>query len=430
MLVSRQDIITEHFVDYGKDRFMKVPIEHYLDELGITANPTQVAIINAVNNPKYRFISAAVSRRLGKTYIANIIGQVVTLMPGASVLIMSPNYRLSQISFELQRSLIKQFSLEVVKDNAKDSTIELSNGSTIRIGSVNQVDSVVGRSYDLIIFDEAALTNEGEEAFNVALRPTLDKPQSKAIFISTPRGKHNWFSVFYDRGFSDEYPQWASIHATYRDNPRISEDDIDEARKAMSEAEFRQEYEASFESYEGRIWQFDEDNIRDLSLLDTSSMDILAGLDHGYKDPCAYVVLAYDEKTDCFYALAEYQKAQDTTARHAKELRYLIDKYQVDFNYIDAAAAQFAADLIAEYDIGTIKAKKSVLDGIAYVGAITENNRLIVDQRCTNLIKSLSEYRWDSRITTREKPLHDNFSHMADALRYALYSHQVSVGSF
>jgi hypothetical protein len=27
------------------------------------------------------------------------------------------------------------------------------------MGSINQVDSVVGRSYDLIIFDEAALTD-------------------------------------------------------------------------------------------------------------------------------------------------------------------------------------------------------------------------------------------------------------------------------
>ena len=97
---------------------------------------------------------------------------------------MSPNYSLSQISFDLQRNLIKHFDLEVVKDNAKDKVIELSNGSTVRMGSVNQVDSCVGRSYDLIIFDEAALA-DGRDAFNVALRPTLDKDNSKAIFIST-----------------------------------------------------------------------------------------------------------------------------------------------------------------------------------------------------------------------------------------------------
>ena len=165
---------------------------------------------------------------------------------------MSPNYALSQISFDLQRTLIKHFDLEVTKDNAKDKVIEISNGSTIRMGSVNQVDSCVGRSYDLIIFDEAALA-DGKDAFNVALRPTLDKPNSKAIFISTPRGKSNWFSEFFWRGFSEDFPEWASIRATYRDNPRMSQSDIAEARKSMSEAEFKQEYEADFNTYEGQI---------------------------------------------------------------------------------------------------------------------------------------------------------------------------------
>ena len=191
LTLSREDIVKEYLMDFQEqDRFIKLPIEGYMDLLGITPNTSQTAIINALNNPKYRFVCAAVSRRQGKTYIANIIGQLVSLVPGSHILLMSPNYSLSQISFDLQRNLIKHFALEVVKDNAKDKVIELSNGSTVRMGSVNQVDSVVGRSYDLIIFDEAALVN-GKDAFNVALRPTLDKENSKALFISTPRGRNN-----------------------------------------------------------------------------------------------------------------------------------------------------------------------------------------------------------------------------------------------
>ena len=209
----------------------------------------------------------------------------MSLVPGSNILIMSPNYSLSQISFDLQRNLIKHFDLEVTKDNAKDKVIEISNGSTIRMGSVNQVDSTVGRSYDLIIFDEAALA-DGKDAFNVALRPTLDKENSKALFISTPRGRNNWFSEFFYRGFSDEFPEWASIRATYKDNPRMSESDITEARKSMSEAEFKQEYEADFNTYEGQIWKFNfETQVQDLSQFDTSKMDVFAGMDVGIKTP-------------------------------------------------------------------------------------------------------------------------------------------------
>ena len=170
--ISRKDIVSSEIVDIqSHDKFLKLRPEPYLDMLGIDPLESQIAMLNAVNNPKYRFIVAALSRRQGKTYIANIIGQLVSLVPGSNILIMSPNYALSQISFDLQRNLIKHFDLEVTKDNAKDKVIELSNGSTIRMGSVNQVDSCVGRSYDLIIFDEAALA-DGKDAFNVALRPT------------------------------------------------------------------------------------------------------------------------------------------------------------------------------------------------------------------------------------------------------------------
>jgi hypothetical protein len=430
--VSRRDIISEEIVELGSEaKFLKLPIGPYLDLLNVTPLPSQIAIINAINNPKYRFVSAAVSRRQGKTYIANIIGQLVSLVPGSNILIMSPNYALSQISFDLQRNLIKHFDLEVTKDNAKDKVIEISNGSTVRMGSVNQVDSCVGRSYDLIIFDEAALA-DGKDAFNVALRPTLDKENSKAIFISTPRGRNNWFSEFFYRGFTDDFPEWCSIRATYRDNPRMSETDIAEARKSMSEAEFRQEYEADFNTYEGQIWKFDfETQVKDLSQLDTSKMDVFAGLDVGYKDPTALCVIAYDWEEEKYYLVDEYLNAERTTEQHAIEIQKLIDRWDIDFIYIDSAAQQTRFDLAQNYDISTINAKKSVLDGIGHVSSLIDNDNLYVDQECKQALACLDSYQWDPNPNLlKEKPKHNMASHMADGLRYALYSFQTGNISF
>jgi len=430
--ISRRDIISDEIVELGSEaRFLKLPIAPYMDLLNITPLPSQIAIINAVNNPKYRFVSAAVSRRQGKTYIANIIGQLVSLVPGSNILIMSPNYSLSQISFDLQRNLIKHFDLEVTKDNAKDKVIEISNGSTVRMGSVNQVDSCVGRSYDLIIFDEAALA-DGKDAFNVALRPTLDKEGSKAIFISTPRGRNNWFSEFFYRGYSDDFPEWVSIRATYKDNPRMAQSDIDEAKKSMSEAEFRQEYEADFNTYEGQIWKFDfENQVKDLSQLDTSKMDVFAGLDVGFKDPTAMCVIAYDWEENKYYLVDEYFNAERTTEQHATEIQKLIERWDIDFIYIDSAAQQTRFDFAQNYDISTINAKKSVLDGISHVAGIADNNLLYVDQECKESLKCLDSYQWDPNPNLiREKPKHNMASHMADGLRYALYSFQTAQVSF
>ena len=430
--LSRRDLISQQLVEFQSEmRFLKLPVDPYLELLGVTPLPSQMAIINAINNNKYRFVTAAISRRQGKTYIANIIGQLVSLVPGSHILIMSPNYALSQISFDLQRQLIKHFDLEVAKDNAKDKVIELTNGSTIRMGSINQVDSCVGRSYDLIIFDEAALA-DGKEAFNVALRPTLDKDNSKALFISTPRGKNNWFAEFFNRGFTDDFPEWASIRATYKDNPRMSETDISEARKSMSEAEFRQEYEADFNTYEGQIWNFNhEECIENLEEFEVSNMDIFAGLDVGYRDPTAFCVLAYDWDTEKYYLLDEYLDAEKTTEQHAAQIRRLVEKWDIDYIYIDSAAQQTRFDFAQNYDISTINAKKSVLDGIGHVAAIVDNNNLIIHQTCKESLAALDQYQWDPNPNlAREKPKHNMASHMADALRYAMYSFETSSTGF
>ncbi len=433
LTVSRTDVDTERITEFPPaTRFIKLPIVPYLKLLPIMdpetlektnalecLNRPQKALINAINNPKYRFVCAALSRRLGKTFIANVIGQLVSLVPNCNVLIMSPNFSLSSISFESQRKLIKTFDLEVARDNLKDKIIELSNGSTIRMGSVGTVDSCVGRSYDLIIFDEAALSEGGLEAFNISLRPTLDKPNSKAIFISTPRGKNNWFSEFFHRGFSDEYPAWCSIHADYFENDRMKPSDVNEAKSTMSKAEFEQEYMASFNVYEGQIFQVPFDSVVE-SFEMQDRCEPFAGLDPGYKDPTAFIPIVYAELEDCFYIVDEYLESEKTTPQHADSFRELIDKWGIDAIFIDPAAAQFASDLAYIHDIATIKAKKDVLAGIALVQGLLQQGRLKILSHCTKTLAAFDQYQWDQRETlTKEKPLHAH-SHIPDAVRYAL----------
>lgn len=426
LAVSRNDIDTEQITQYNSaERFIKLPIENYLKIVDKIPIKPQVALINAVNNPKYRFIVAALSRRTGKTYISNVIAQLVAYMPGTNILIMAPNYSLSQISWDLQRQLLNQFSIELERSNAKDKIIELKNGSTIRMGSVGQADSVVGRSYDLILFDEAALDDRGKEVFNIQLSPTLDKINSKAIFISTPRGK-NYFKEFFDRGFSDDYPNWVSIQSDHHENPRVPSEAIAQARKGMSEAEFRQEFLADFVSMEGQIWRISDNCVIEIDPSRIDRFDCIGGLDIGFKDATAFIVIITDGYN--FYVVDEYKNATATTTVHAKAIRKLMDKWNIDFIYIDSAAQQTRFDFAMNFDISTVNANKSVLDGIGYVSSIIEHNRLFVDKSCKHTLDSLDNYVWDNREgLLHEKPKHNDFSHMADALRYAIYTHSYNV---
>ena len=431
-----------------EDRFIKLPIEGYLDAIGITPIGPQYALINAVNDPQFRFVVACLSRRVGKTYISNILGQLVLLYPGTKVLIVAPDYSLAGISWDLQRELLNKFDIERVKDNAKDRSVILENGSEIRVASVSRIDSAVGRSYDLIIFDEAALNNDGGKAFNVALMPTLDKAGSKAIFISTPRGD-NWFKEFFDRGFSDEFPDWCSIHCDYTENPRVSETAITGAKKTLSKAEFMQEYMADFVTFEGMIWGLPEDNIRDLTLFkrdvlaNTERYDIIAGLDIGFRDETALCVIVvipgdpdaeledgtpdYENRKTLFFVVDEYYIKGVTTDVIAENLARLEDMWDIDYMFIDSAAQQMRYDLAQIYDISTINAKKDKLPGIGYISSISENKQMIVDERCEQVVFSMNNYRWDQN-SQLEKPVHDRASHMADAIRYGIYTYSIGMG--
>jgi hypothetical protein len=48
---------------------------------------------------------------------------------------------------------------------------------------------------------------------------------------------------------------------------------------------------------------------------------------------------------------------------------------------------------------------------------------LKVHHDCMAMMDSIDQYQWDlSDTLTRNKPVHNQASHMADALRYALYT--------
>jgi len=428
MEISREGISSTELQEFGDERFIKIPIQSYLKLIDIEPVPPQIALINAVNSPDYRFIVAALNRRTGKSFISNVIGHLVTLIPGCNILIISPNYSLSSISWDIQRHLISSFNIETARSNAKDKIIELENGSTIRMGSVSQADSVVGRSYDLIIYDEAALNDDGEETFNIQLRPTLDKPNSKAIFISTPRGK-NWFYRFYERGKQKDnrdYDRWISIKSTYNDNPRASLEDIDDARATMSKAQFAQEYECDFVALEGQIYELNKQNIIEIDPTMIDQFDVIAGLDMGFRDPTAFVVMISDGVN--YYIVDEFQTNEKSTSIYAEMIQEKIAKWNIDFIYIDSAHAQTKFDLAYEYDITCTNAKKSILDGIGYIASLVDHDRIFIDKKCDTVIKMFETYRWDDKVGLQnERPKHDEASHMADALRYAIYTHSYNI---
>ena len=75
--------------------------------------------------------------------------------------------------------------------------------------------------------------------------------------------------------------------------------------------------------------------------------------------------------------------------------------------------------------------KNHNMDGIARNAGIVDNDLLYVDQKCKHSLMSLDQYQWiKSKSSKRKAKTQYGITHMADALRYALYSFETSVTSF
>ncbi len=426
MLISRPNISCTEVSRYPGRLYSGVNIERLAGILGYTELiAPQIAMINAFLHPDYRFIVGCLSRRTGKTIVSNIIATMISLVPNANILVICPDYSLANISWDLQIKNIGILGMELRKQNTRDREIVTETGAMIKLASAERADSAVGRSYDLILFDEAAIYDGGKEIFDIALRPTLDKLTSKCIFISTPRGD-NYFKEFYDRGFSADFPSWVSIHSTWKDNPRAVLSDIEEAKRGMPAAIFQQEYEANFTSFEGQAFSaFTDDNIKPVDFK-PDYLDYIIGLDIGFRDPTACVVIGLYESPNgsiCANILEVWEDSGKSTAQIATRLRETMDYYKAECIYIDSAAAQTRYDLAEIYDITCINADKSVVDGIGFLNTLFQQDRLSVCESCTQGITTIRNLVWDKK-SKLEKLLHNKYIHVADAIRYAVYSHR------
>lgn len=402
--------------------FFKIPIEKLLQRLPtpVTFNESQWDMINGLNEK--RFWVHIAGRRTGKSYAAAILAFAKLLEPKQQVMVVAPNFSLSSIIWDYVTDLIKLMDIEVEKFNQKDKVVKLINGSIFRLLSANNRDSLVGRAANLLIIDEAAII-PNDEYYTRDLRPALSTfPDSRCLWISTPRGKGNYLYEYYLRGKNEEeYPQWGSAVHTWRANPRLSAKDVEEARRSMTRALYLQEYECEWTTTESQIYEFLNEEKHKGSFQTNKFVEVIGGLDVGYRDENVFVVIGYDG--DKYYIIDEYISKESTTSELASVIQEKIDEWRIDTIYIDSAAQQVKADFAYDYDIYCENAIKSVNDGISFVQVLVEQDKLLFDDDGgSHAFHAMSSYKWNPS-TDIPKPIHDWSSHPCDAIRYAIYTH-------
>ncbi|NBT32965.1 MAG: hypothetical protein EBT13_13985 [Rhodobacteraceae bacterium] len=173
------------------------------------------------------------------------LGDMITT--GKPAAYFAPTYKMLM---EVWRTIKRDFRDVIAETNESEKRITYINGGQLDMWSLDNFDAVRGRKYGRVIIDEAAMVPDLEEAWTMAIRPTLSDYRGDAWFFSTPKGR-NYFYHLAERAKTDEV--WTYWQMPTSANPFIAADEIDAARLELPSTVFAQEYLAEFIDVQGAL---------------------------------------------------------------------------------------------------------------------------------------------------------------------------------
>lgn len=246
---------------------------------GFTPHKAQKKVLDYCLDNETKYIICTTGRQFGKTFLAmNVMLKWALEDNGSISMFVAPVYAQAKKVFSELVLAIADSGL-TISINKSELFITFINGSIIYFRSGEREDSLRGYTLDYLVMDEAAYQKEA--VWKTVLRPTVLVKGKKVLFISTPKGK-NWFYEIANRGYSDDYPQYKTYHATSYDTPYITQQELNEAKLSLPDNIYQQEILAAFIDDGGEVFS----NLTSCSILPeypkkTSDGKYYAGLDIG-----------------------------------------------------------------------------------------------------------------------------------------------------
>lgn len=197
----------------------------------------------------HRFKVLACGRRWGKTRLGASLC-IAEALQGRRAWWIAPSYKVANVGWRLIHRLAAQVPGAEIR--LSDRIVTMPTGGEVAVRSADNPDSLRGEGLDFAVLDECAFIKG--EAWSEAIRPALSDRQGRAMFISTPKGR-NWFWTLWQRGQDDANTEWQSYSFPTSSNPYIVPSEIDAARHGLPERTFRQEYLAEFIDDAGGVFR-------------------------------------------------------------------------------------------------------------------------------------------------------------------------------
>ena len=214
-------------------------------ELNIDLHPAQLQIFHS----KKRFKVVAAGRRFGKSYLSAWLLLIKAIQSESKdVFYVAPTFQQAK---DIMRAMLKDLGKELIAQAHENTAVlTLINGRKIYLKGSDRPDTLRGVGLSFLVLDEYASMKP--VVWEQILRPTLADVKGECVMIGTPAGKNHFFDIYNDALEDDD---WDAFQFNSTDNPFLPEEEVEAARKTMSSMSFRQEFEASFETGSGGIFQ-------------------------------------------------------------------------------------------------------------------------------------------------------------------------------
>ena len=371
---------------------------------------------------KKRFNVLVVHRRAWKTVWAVLDTLIVAVKEKWDYWYIAPTYRQAK---KIAWRMIQKFwdQIKWFAYNASELIVTYTNGSTISLFGAENPDSLRWLDLRWVIFDEYA--QQPSWIYSEIIFPMINANGWWVTWIGTPKGKNSFFKL-YQRAIKDD--RFFTMLLRYTDTELLTSEQIADARKEMTEEEFEQEYNCSWEAYmrwsvywkelslahsEWRIkeWLYDPAlqvyTFWDLGIADAMSI--------GFVQITGWQIRIIDRYSNTGYWLEHY--AEVIKNKPYKYADHYFPHY-IRQREISTGLTRLETAIRLLWNCKVVP-MSTIESGIDAWRLLFKN--IWIDSSLEEFINNLSlyQYEWDDKLWQFKKsPIHDFTSHDADWFRY------------
>lgn len=376
-----------------------------------------------------RWACIVAHRRAGKT-VATVFDlltcALATSKPNGRYAYIAPYYSQAK---NVAWDYLKRFGAPVAaKISESELSIELHNGSRVRLFGADNPDALRGIYLDGVVLDEYG--DQRPTVWGEIIRPLLTDRKGWATFIGTPKGKNHFYDI---REQARQSEDWLYVELRASETNALAADELADARKTMTDAQYRQEFECAFDVPAlGAIYANEYAKTREDRRIGRVPYDPLLTVsthwDLGIGDATA---IWFAQRHGPEIRLIDYYEANGMPLDHyvgvLKSKDYV---YSEDWLPHDAQARELTSGKSAQEILSALGRKVRITPRLSLEDGI--NAARMVFSRCwfdesktARGLECLQNYRRELNEKLgefRSTPVHDWASHGADAFRYLALS--------